>query len=70
MHLDLPNLKYVFLQTTSDGKSTKIKVVELKTLINFVVEFFSFEFVYSLKQLIYTRFVLICEQNHNPDTSM
>jgi hypothetical protein len=40
LHLNLSNLKYKFLQTTSDGKSTKIKIVELKKLFIFVVNNF------------------------------
>jgi hypothetical protein len=58
------------LQTTSDGKNTKIKLVELKKLFNFVVDNFLFEFVYNLKQSIYTRSVLICgQQNYNLNIS-
>jgi hypothetical protein len=44
------------LQTTLDGKSTKIKVVEREKLFNFAHDKF-FEFVYGLKQLITLRWL-------------
>jgi hypothetical protein len=51
-------------------KSTKIKLVELKKLFNFVVDNFLFEFVYNLKQSIYIWFVPICgQQNYNLNIS-
>jgi hypothetical protein len=36
----MSNLKFKILQTTSDEKSVKIKVVELQKLFNFVVNNF------------------------------
>jgi hypothetical protein len=56
------------LQTTSDEKNVKMKVVELQNLFNFVVDNFLFEFVYSLKQGIYIQFVVICGKNNKLDT--
>jgi hypothetical protein len=38
------------LQTTSDEKFVKMKVVELQKLFNFVVDNFLFEFVYNIKK--------------------
>jgi len=38
LHLNLSNLKCKFLQTSSDGKGIKIKVVDLNNLCNFVVD--------------------------------
>jgi hypothetical protein len=37
VHLSLSNLNAFFLQITLDPKGTKIKVVEVKKLFNFVV---------------------------------
>jgi hypothetical protein len=45
-----------------------MKVVELQKLFNFVVDNFLFEFVYSLKQAIYTQIVVICGKNYKLDT--
>jgi hypothetical protein len=56
--------KIQILQTTSDEKSVKMKVVELQKLFNFVVDIFLFEFVYGLKQAIYTQLVVICGQKN------
>jgi hypothetical protein len=39
-----------------------MKVVKLQKLFNFVVDNFLFEFVYRLKQTIYTQMVVICGQ--------
>jgi hypothetical protein len=40
MHLNLSNLKCIFLQTSLDEKSNGIKVVEHKELFNFVFDNF------------------------------
>jgi hypothetical protein len=52
--------KIQILQTISDEKIVKIKVVELQKLFNFVVDNFLFELVYGLKQAIYTQLIVIC----------
>jgi hypothetical protein len=39
---------------TSDEKDIKIKVIKLQKLCNFIVDNFLFEFIYGIKQLIYT----------------
>jgi hypothetical protein len=56
--------KIQILQMTSDEKSVKIKVLELQKLFNFVVDNCFFEFVYGLKQAIYTQLVVICGQQN------
>jgi hypothetical protein len=38
--LNFPNLNFEFFKTTSDGETTKAKVVELKKLCNFIVDNF------------------------------
>jgi hypothetical protein len=44
------------------------KVVEFQKLLKFVVDIFLFEFVYSLKQSIYTKLVIIySQQSYNID---
>jgi hypothetical protein len=42
-----------------------MKVVELQKLFNFVVDKFLFEFIYGIKQAIYTQLFVICEQQNN-----
>jgi hypothetical protein len=61
----LVKFKIQILQTISDEKSVKIKDVELQKLFNFVFDsFFLFEFVYGLKQTIYTQLVVVYGQQN------
>jgi hypothetical protein len=66
LHLNMSNLKCKFVQTALDEQSTKIKIVELKKLLNIVVNNF---FVWiRLHPQIYIWFVVICGQQ-KPQTT-
>jgi hypothetical protein len=58
----MSNLKFKFRKLSWMKKSVKMKVVELQKLFNFIVDNFLFQFVYGLKQAIYTQLVVIYGQ--------